>query len=122
MFPFPSEQKRILTLEHAPPGFWFIISIAQQVQDTMKEEEPDFAAERMADAPSLEGGLLEIDGDVPLKRPLEIVTERNDVCCVVDAAVAAVEFPDALVPHDVDGQFDRLAHFLRHEHECRQGF
>jgi len=36
----------------------------------MNEEEPDFAAQRMADLPGLEGGLLDIDGDVPAESPL----------------------------------------------------
>ena len=34
------------------------------MQDTMNEEKPDFAAQRMANDPGLESRLLEIDGDV----------------------------------------------------------
>lgn len=66
MLLFPESENSILAFKHLSPGTRLIIGIAQEMKDTVDQQKPHFAPERVTHLSGLYRRLMHIDREIAL--------------------------------------------------------
>ena len=90
------------------------------MQYPMDQKKSHFAFQGMTHFFGLEGGLVDVDGNIALQSRGRGVPKRNHIGGAIDAAKSAVQFPDPLVPRDIYGKLHWAANLLPGKRISRQ--